>query len=103
MSMKNPLSPAGIEPATFRFVAQHLNHCATAVPLTLSIFIYFNDEQFSWKPLKLDMRTALFRAITQRVVVTSTDVSGLKCPETSTALCVITQKGVVLIHLAAEA
>jgi len=22
---------AGIEPATFRFVAQHLNHCATAV------------------------------------------------------------------------
>jgi len=30
MSMKNPLTPAGIEPATFRFVAQHLNHCATA-------------------------------------------------------------------------
>jgi len=32
MSMKNPLTPAGIEPATFRFIAQHLNHCATAVP-----------------------------------------------------------------------
>ena len=31
--MKNPLTPAGIEPATFRFVAQHLNHCATAVPI----------------------------------------------------------------------
>jgi len=31
MSMKYPLTPAGIEPATFRFVAQHLNHCATAV------------------------------------------------------------------------
>ena len=26
--MKNPVTPAGIEPATFRFVAQHLNHCA---------------------------------------------------------------------------
>ena len=26
-------TPAGIEPATFRFVTQHLNHCATAVPL----------------------------------------------------------------------
>ena len=25
-------TPSGIEPATFRFVAQHLNHCATAVP-----------------------------------------------------------------------
>ena len=32
MSIKNPLTPAGIEPATFRFGAQHLNHCATAVP-----------------------------------------------------------------------
>jgi len=30
--MKSPLTPAGIEPATYRFVAQHLNHCATAVP-----------------------------------------------------------------------
>jgi len=26
------MTPAGIEPATFRFVAEHLNHCATAVP-----------------------------------------------------------------------
>jgi len=25
MSIKNPLTPAGIEPATFRFVAQHFN------------------------------------------------------------------------------
>jgi len=29
---EKPLTPAGIEPATFRIVAQHLNHCATAVP-----------------------------------------------------------------------
>ena len=32
MSMKNPLTRAWIEPATFRFVAQHLNHCGHAVP-----------------------------------------------------------------------
>ena len=39
MSMKNPLTPAGIEPATFRILTQHLNHCATAVPvLTTSSF-----------------------------------------------------------------
>jgi len=42
MSMKNPLTPAGIEPATFRFVAQHLNHCATAVPYSV-IYTYFNQ------------------------------------------------------------
>jgi len=28
---KIPMTPIGIEPATFRFVAQHLNDCATAV------------------------------------------------------------------------
>ena len=27
------MTPAGIEPVTFRFVAWDLNHCATAVPL----------------------------------------------------------------------
>ena len=30
--MKNPMTPHRIEPATFRFVAQRLNQCATAVP-----------------------------------------------------------------------
>jgi len=40
MSMKNPLTPAGIEPATFRFVAQHLNHCATAAPSCVYVFFY---------------------------------------------------------------
>ena len=40
MSMKDPLTPAGIEPATFRFVAQHINHCATAVPIYIYIYIY---------------------------------------------------------------
>jgi len=29
------MTPAGIEPATFRFVAQHFNHCATAVPTNM--------------------------------------------------------------------
>jgi len=26
------MTPSGIEPATYRFVAQYLNYCATAVP-----------------------------------------------------------------------
>jgi hypothetical protein len=29
---KIQMKPAGIEPATFRFVAQHVHQCATAVP-----------------------------------------------------------------------
>ena len=41
MSKKNPLIPAGIEPATFRFVAQHLNHCATAVPAFVGSYLNF--------------------------------------------------------------
>ena len=31
------MTPAGIETVTIRFVAQHLNHCVTAVPV---IFLY---------------------------------------------------------------
>ena len=33
------MTPSGIEPATFRFVSQHLNHCATSVPLICFDFI----------------------------------------------------------------
>jgi len=41
--MKNPLTPAGIEPATFQIVAQYLNHCATAVTLEGSRKLRFPD------------------------------------------------------------
>jgi len=44
MSMKNPMTLAGIEPATFRFVAQHLNHCATAVN---NLYFFKNDTPFA--------------------------------------------------------
>ena len=36
---KIPMTPPGIEPATFRFVTQHLNHCATAVPHIKSVWL----------------------------------------------------------------
>jgi len=34
------MTPSGIEPATFRFVAQRLKHCATAVP---NILLYSHE------------------------------------------------------------
>jgi len=48
MSMKNPLTQAGIERATFRFVAQHLNHCVTAVSyvyVCVCVYIYIFIER----------------------------------------------------------
>ena len=34
------MTPSGIEPATLRFVPQHLNQCATAVPLQLYSILF---------------------------------------------------------------
>jgi hypothetical protein len=34
---KIPVTPSRIDPETFRFVAQSLNHCATAYPLYVSV------------------------------------------------------------------
>ena len=60
---KIPMTPPGIEPATFRFVAQHLNHCATAVSeemrymmknlhwsscIALVVLTDFNDSWICW-------------------------------------------------------
>ena len=39
------MKPSGIEPATFRFVAQHLNHCATAVPTKKVLNRIFNGTR----------------------------------------------------------
>jgi len=44
MSMKNPLTPSGIEPATFRFIVQHLNHCAVVFNNFLIVPFVFDAE-----------------------------------------------------------
>jgi len=42
--MTNSMTPSGIEPATFRFVVQHLNHCATAVPTNVNVQNIFHER-----------------------------------------------------------
>ena len=44
---KIPMTPAGIEPATFRLVAQRLNHCATAVPKHTT----YSEREFCFQKL----------------------------------------------------
>jgi hypothetical protein len=44
MSLKNPLTPTGIDPGTVRLVAQRLNHYATPGPSNLECNIYSTVE-----------------------------------------------------------
>jgi len=37
------MTPAGIEAATFRFVAQYLNHCGAAVPTILCTILNYME------------------------------------------------------------
>jgi hypothetical protein len=48
---KNPMTPSGIDPATFRFVPQCLNHCATACPIFVGT--YNNNNSRSRWPRRL--------------------------------------------------
>ena len=55
------MTPTGIEPATFRFVTQHLNHCATAVPLSISYF----QKLYSSNKTTADVHTETMKRQTQ--------------------------------------
>ena len=46
MSLKNPVTPLGIDPGTVRLVAQRLNHYTTPGPLTLVHFVIYITSNF---------------------------------------------------------
>ena len=50
MSLKNPVTPPGIDPGTVRIVAQRLNHYATTGRVEL-----MNEIELKWNDLGLDM------------------------------------------------
>ena len=61
--MKNPLTPAGIEPATFQIVAQHLNHCATAVPSYLDVIFNIHENCPDDVLILVEIRSFLYLAL----------------------------------------
>ena len=70
MSMKNPLTPAGIEPATFRFVAQNLNHCAVRERSVGSKFLKHFGETSSevGRKLKKKKKKETLKSLLQTVI-----------------------------------
>jgi len=75
MSMKNPLTPAVIEPANFRFVAQHLNHCATAVlQINSTTIISYRNSRLSICVLK-NVTDNMDSFLTKRFISYSTPAS----------------------------
>jgi len=48
MSMKIPMTPAGIDSATFPSVAQHLNYCATAVANVRVFQLVYMHLAYRW-------------------------------------------------------
>jgi len=42
------MTPAGIDPTTFRFVAQHLNHYATVAPLPHCPLWNVKEQLYFW-------------------------------------------------------
>ena len=58
------MTPSGIEPATFQFVAQYLNHCANAVPVSggyMKILIWDLQDSENVHRVKLSDDSVLSR------------------------------------------
>jgi hypothetical protein len=51
------MTPSGIEPATFRFVAQYLNHCATGVPTTSNNVVLLISKH--WRIIHMDTQESI--------------------------------------------
>ena len=66
---------SGIEPVSFRFAAQHLNHCATAVPQFVSVLFIFSysiwEDKYKSYTINLIVAPCIFveslQYVTQRM------------------------------------
>jgi len=71
------MTPAAIEPETFRFVAQYLNHCATAVPTVINV-LSFNCNYLIKSYIKLQLYIYIYIYIYDRLCGLVVRVSGCK-------------------------
>ena len=71
MSMKNPLTPAGIEPATFRFVAQHLSHCDRG-PRNYEVYHIIKNKLISKTLLCLVIKYIQTRPLSESMILLGT-------------------------------
>ena len=70
MSMENPLTPSAIEPATVPFIAQHVNHSATAVPKPYksNYITELRAAKVTFSPTTLIYSTKLHGATPQKAI-----------------------------------
>jgi hypothetical protein len=66
MSMKNSMTPSGIEPATFWLVAQYLNHSATSVSLFVRAYNKLQNLVLHLPILKQPFKTQWLRYVSPR-------------------------------------
>jgi hypothetical protein len=52
MSLKNPVTPTGIDPGTVRLVAQRLNHYATSGPSIYIVFFHISSSLLHFAALR---------------------------------------------------
>jgi hypothetical protein len=55
MSLKNPVTPPGIDPGTVRLVAQRRNHYAT--PGLMKNVLFLRNEEIKLKIIKIFLKT----------------------------------------------
>ena len=75
--------PSGIEPATFRFVAQRLNHCATASREVIAMYCENTPIQCTAKSIISYCCSWLYTYLAH-----ATDAVGAICPELFNLLAV---------------
>ena len=54
MSLKNPVTPPGIDPGTFGLVAQRLNHYATPGPMNCFCTVLIRTRATGYRGLDLE-------------------------------------------------